>query len=484
MPPGPPPGPPPRRRRPAWLLPALAAALVVLVAAGGVGAYLVYGQAAGTATPPAAVQSGKERSQTAAAPVTGPDACALLPKDEVERLAPGATVSMGSRDGDYTIDFTCNWKNQRISFGEWWRSREINVRIQQHKPDGAKTGRAMAQNSYEAEYRSGTFGGTAKPSLDPDEKQYISPIKDLPGVGDSAFAQYTWRRNGQLLWYSFGTAFARVDDMLIEVKFQAGQQRKDAQILSNETTQSITEENAVREVATLVGHFAKGVAAWQAQHPDVLAQARPSQAAVTPSARPTPSPTVLAALPAECAAVTPAATRLVPEPATRARGMGDGADAQTECRWLNRELPGGEGIVKIRSALITVHRFSNRAGSVDEPAAKAFYASRHGRAKGTAASSIGRVKWGALKNAAGLGDQAYEQFVQTRQGEVSASSGTVLIRSGSIVVDLAYSGHQRPEGKATNAAEVDLMAEKEAMEGARTLAKAFLAELAKQPAGG
>ncbi|MEV4168930.1 hypothetical protein [Nonomuraea sp. NPDC049709] len=483
-PPGPPMPPPPRPGRPAWVLPTLAAALVVLVAAGGVGAYFLYGKISGVTSPPPVQKSSPPRQPQAAA--TAPDVCAMLPEDEADRLVPDATVARSSRDSDYTVNFTCNWMNQRISFGEFWRSREIDVRVEQHKGEGAKTGRAMAQNSYEVEYRGGKFGETAKPSLDPDEKQYISPIKDVPGVGDGAFAQYTWRRDGKLLWYAYGTAHARVGDMTIEVKYQAGQQRKDAQILSNETTQAVTEANAIREVSGLVAHFAKGVAAWQAQHPNVLAKAEKSPSpspTLSPSARPTPSPTVLASFPADCAAVTATATRLVPEPTTRARGTEAGGDRQTECRWLNLDLSGGEGVTKIRSAMITVHRFTNRAGAVDEPAAKAYYVSEQGGDKFTADSSMGGITWGKLADVKGLGDQAYRQFVQTRQGVVSASSGTVLMRKGSVVVRVDYSGHQRPADEQTNSAKVELMSEKEAMAGALTLSRAYLEALAKQPAG-
>ncbi|TLF63970.1 hypothetical protein FE391_28195 [Nonomuraea sp. KC401] len=481
--------PPQRPRRPAWLLPTLAAALVVLVAAGGVGAYLLYGKVAGTSTPlfaqPGETTSGTTAQPTAAtaAAATGPDVCAMLPKEEADRLVPDATVAKRSKDGDYTVNFTCNWQNQRISYGEYWRSREIDVRIEQHKGDGAKTGRAMAQNSYEVDYRGGKYGETATPSLEPGEKNYTSPVKDIEGVGDGAFAQYTWRRDGKMLWYSFGEAHARVGDMTIEVKYQASQQRKDAQILSNESTQSITEANAIREVSKLAGHFAKGVAAWQAQHPDVLAQPEPSEATLTPSARPTPSPSVLAVFPTDCSAVKDVATKLVPEPTTRARGTTVGGDNQTECRWLNLDLPGGEGTKKIRSALITVHRFTNRTGAVDAPAAKAYYVSEYGGDKNTADSSLGNVTWGKLIDVDGLGEEAYQQYVKTRQGEVSASSGTVTIRKGALVVRVDYSGHQRPEGEATNSPKVELMPEEEAMSGALTLAKAYMATLAKQPKG-
>ncbi|MGP3954880.1 hypothetical protein ACTWPT_02690 [Nonomuraea sp. 3N208] len=483
MPPFPPQPPQPPRRRPAWLLPTLAAALVVLVAAGGVGAYLVYGKVSGSWFPAKTGQPSS--SQSAGGVVKGPDVCAMLPKEEVDRLVPEATVAKSSRESDATVTFSCNWVNRDISFGEYRREREIDVKIDQWKGDGAKTGRSIAQGSYEVDYGGGKYGETAKPSLDPGEKMYTSPVKDIPGVGEGAFAQYTWRRDKDLQWYAFGEAHARVGDMTIELRYQAGQQRKDAQILSNETKQSITEENAIREVSGLIAHFAKGAAAWQAKNPNVLAQPEPSQSApvASTSPSPSPSPSVLPSFPADCAAVTEGATRLVPEPETRARGTTIGADNQTECRWLNRNLPGGEGITKIRSALITVHRFTNRAGSADEASAKSFYASERGGDRHVGQSSMGGITWGKVTDVEGLGEQAYQQFIQTRRGEVSASTGTVLMRKGAVVVRVDYSGHQRPEGEPTNSPKVKFMTEKDALGGALTLARAYMAELDKQPAG-
>ncbi|MGP3913642.1 hypothetical protein [Nonomuraea sp. 10N515B] len=476
------PPPPPTRRRPAWLLPTLAAALVVLVAAGGVGAYLVYGKVSGSWFPAKTGQPSS--SQSAAGGAKGPDVCAMLPKEEVDRLVPEATVTKSSRESDTTVTFSCNWVNRNISFGEFRREREIDVKIDQWKGEGARTGRSLAQNSYEIDYGGGKYAETAKPTLDPGEKMYNSPVKDIPGVGEGAFAQYTWTRDKKLSWYAFGKAHARVGDMTIELRYQASQQRKDAQMLSNDTVQAITEENAIREVSGLIAHFAKGAAAWQAKNPDVLAQPEPSQTPSATSAPPTPSPSVLPSFPADCGALTEVATRLVPDPETRARGTTIGADNQTECRWLNKNLSGGEGIIKIRSALITVHRFTNRAGGVDEASAKGYYASQRGGDRHMAESSMGGITWSKVADVEGLGEQAYRQFVQTRgRGEVSASSGTVLMRKGAVVVRVDYSGHQRPEGEATNSPKVKLMTEKDALGGALTLARAYMAELDKQPAG-
>ncbi|NRQ38897.1 hypothetical protein HII36_44815, partial [Nonomuraea sp. NN258] len=490
------------RQRPSWLLPAVAAGLVVVVAAGGVGAYFLIGDPSGktpgtAATAPATepgAKSGRPSSDPVAARPEGPDVCAMLPKTEADRLVPGARIDKGSRDGDYTIDFTCNWLNREISYGEFWRSREIDVKVRQHKGDGPKTGRSMAQVSYEAEYGSGKYRETAKPEVEKDEKEYISPVKDIPGVGDGAWAQYTWRRDGDLMWYSYGTAFGRVGDMTIEVKYQADQRRKDARILSNETTQSVTEENAVREVSGLIGHIAKGVAAWQAKNPDVLAKADPpataSQAPTqapsqTPSATPSPSasPTVVAAFPPACQAVAGVATELVPEPTPRARALEENGDTQSECRWLNLDLTAG-GQTKVRSALITTHRFFNRAGGADASKAKSFYLVQLSRAKFSAESSLGEIKWGKLQTLKGVGEQAHAQYTEVRKGEVFASSGTVMARVGAVVVEVAYSGAQRPKGQPANSPKTVLMAEKEARDGALKLAKAYLLKLAEQPEAG
>lgn len=474
------PGPPGRR---GWLMPALAAGVVVLVAAGGVGVFVLTSR-----DDPAGSREadGRPAASSSAAPASGakgPDVCGMLPKEEAERLVPGATVAKSSRDGEFTVDFGCNWVNRRISFGEYWRSREIDVKIAQYRGEGAKTGRALAQNAYEVEYRGGKYAATAKPSLDPDEKEYISPLKDIPGVGEGAFAQYTWRRD-KLLWYSFGTANARVGDFTIKVKFQADQQKKDAQILSSETRQSITEANALREVSGLVAYFAKGVAAWQAKNPNVLAKADQPAVTSSPSPKASASPTVLAAFPAFCTAVGAKATELVPSPTTRARGLEEGGDSQTECRWLNLDLPGdGADTKKIRSVLITVHRFSDRTGQADVSGAKSYYATQRGGDKNMAGSSLGGITWGKLVDRDDLGDQAYQQFVQTRHSDVAASSGSVLMRKGAVVVRVDYSGHQRPKDAATNSPKVRFMSEKEAMGGALPMARAFMEEMTRRPVG-
>ncbi|MFI7447076.1 hypothetical protein ACIBQX_06195 [Nonomuraea sp. NPDC049714] len=475
-----PPGRPPARRP--WLLPVVAVCVVALIGASAA-AYLVYGQVQRTfgTTVAGPGQTTPSKSVKAAA-VTGPDVCSMLPKLEAERLVPEATVAKSSRDSEYTVNFSCNWVNRRISFGEFWRSREIDVKVDQHRGSGAKTGRAMAQNSYDIDYGGAKFGETAKPTQEKGEKDYVSAVKEIPGVGDAAFAQYTWRRSGTTLWYSFGTARARVQDMTIEVEYQASQQRKDAQILSNETTQSVTEANAIREATKVITHIAKGVAAWKAENPDVVAQ--PYKAATAaPSVAPTPTPTQLAAFPPACQAITEVATGLVPGPVTRARGMEAGDDTQTECRWLNLDAPAGDAVTRVRSVLITVHSFANRAGVADATAAKSFYSGRRGGDRNMAQSSFGGMETGKVVDLEGLGEQAYGKYLKTRRGEVSAGSGAVIVLQGATVVEIDYAGAERPKGQPANSPKARLLAEKEARAGALTVARAFMPELADKPIG-
>lgn len=486
--PVPPPPPPPGRspaRRP-WILPVVAVCVVALIA-GSAGAYLLYGQVQRTFGSPLGGQAQTSPSPSPAksvkaAAVTGPDVCAMLPKLEADRLVPEATVAKGSRDSEYTVDFSCNWANRRISFGEFWRSREIDVKVAQHRGDGAKTGRAMAQNSYDVDYGGAKYVETAKPTTKKGEKDYVSAVKEIPGVGDAAYAQYTWRRSGTVLWYSFGTAHARVQDLTIEVKYQASQQRKDAQILSNETVQSVTEANAIREATKVITHIAKGVAAWKAEYPNVLAQ--PYRAATaTPSAAPTPSPTQLAAFPPACQAVTEVATGFVPGPTTRVRGMEVGADTQVECRWLNLDVPAGGKVTRVRSVLITVHSFANRAGVADATAAKSYYSGQRGGDKGIAQTSLGGLEFGKVLDLDGLGQQAYGKYVKTRRGEVSAGSASVTVLQGAVVVEVDYAGSERPEGEPANSPNARLLAEKQARAGALTVTRAFLKKLADKPIG-
>ncbi|MFE3448086.1 hypothetical protein ACFXJ8_04045 [Nonomuraea sp. NPDC059194] len=481
--PSPPPQPPKRR---SWVLPTVAAGAAVVLIAGGAGAFLLYGKPAKTTSGDAASPA---TSQSATPSPTRPvmDVCAMLPAAEAERLVPAATVDKRSREADYAVYSYCDWSNRRISHGEFWRSREIKVSIAQHKPDGPSTGRAEAQQSFESER--GFFNYKAKNQDKPDEpgeKNYNSPVRDYAGVGDgAAFGQYTWRRD-KLLWYSFGEGRVRVDDLVIEVRYQASQQRKDAKMLSNEGTQSISEENALREVGLLLTHLAKSAAEWKKAHPGQLAHAEPSPSpSATPTAAPTPaptpssSPTVMAQLPPACKRMTPAMIKLVPGATERARANGAAGMKETECRWLNLNVPAGEGRRRIRSVLLTIQVFSNRAGAGDPTAALSNYSTKLGGARFSESSGIGGVTWGKIEELKGLGDAAYVQYRVDKKNTVFNGSADVVVRLGPTVIQASYAGSDLGADEPTNSPKVKVLGEKEARDGAMTVAREILASLAK-----
>ncbi|MBB5082565.1 hypothetical protein [Nonomuraea endophytica] len=474
--------PPPRRR--GWIVALVAAVVVLVLGAGAVAALVLTGRATlpgvrPTAAKPTGVPSGSGSGKPAAPSAL--DVCAMVPPKEAERLVPGATVSGDSRDApdSYTISFTCNWANRRISYNEFWRSREIDIRVEQHKGEGAKTGRSMAQSSYELDLSGAKYRETAKPELRKGEKEYISPMREIPGVGEGAFVQYTWRRSGDLLWYSFGEAQARNGDMTVKVKFQASQQPKDAQMLTNEGTKSINEENALREASALVGHVVKGMAAWQAANPNVLAQPKP-KVSTSPTARPTLSPTPVAVFPPVCQKVAQVALELVPEGETRARDAEAGQERQSECRWLNKKIPMEGAGYKLRSAMITIHEFTNRAGAEDQGAARGLYARKRGANQ---EMGFGGITWSKITDVKDLGDSAFSQYVTFKKGLLHNGSGTVVLRVGAKVVLVDYAGVDVPEGAAPNSAKARLLADREAREGALKLARAFAAAMKEQPTG-
>ncbi|GAA0932125.1 hypothetical protein [Nonomuraea longicatena] len=446
-------------RRPGRLVPAVVAVTVVL--AGGVtGGYVLLSR---EEPAPAPAPPAKAEAQAL-------DVCTMIPKEETERLVPDAVVTSASREltGGGARTFTCGWKNDRISHNEYWRSREIEVNVQQHPGKGAKTGRAVAQQMYESGQMSARYAESAKPSVKKGEKSYHSPVKQLPGVGDGAYAQYTFRRD-DVLWYSFGEAKARIGDMTVEIRFQAGQQPKEATMLTNKGMASITEENAIREVSGLATHVAKGVTAWQAGNPHLLAGLRPSTT-LSPSKPAEASPTPLAAFPPLCQGVQPLALRLVPGGEPRARGLRVGGDEQTECRWMSKEIPAPGGGTKVRSAFVVVHRFTNRAGAGDTGAAKGFYSGQRGAPE----LEVNGMSLGEKRDLGGLGEAAYRQYRTVRSGLLRTGTGIVTFRKGAVVVEAEFVGADIPKGEALTTPKAVLLREDEAHAGALALAKAFL----------
>lgn len=481
-----PPSPPPKRR--GWVLPVVAGGAAVVLIAGGAGAFLLYGRPTAADEPakptPVSPSAGVTASATgsATAPAAAPtlDACAMLPPAEAERLVPGATVDKRSRDSDYAVVSSCDWTNRRISYGEFWRSREIRINVSQYRPDGPKTGRAEAQQAHEAERGFFSYKATSKDKdAKPGEKNYYSPLKEYAGVGDGAFGQYTWRRD-KLLWYSFGEGRVRVDDLVIEVHYQASQQRKEAKLLTNESVQSVSEENALREVGVLLTHLAKAAAEWKKAHPAVLATVAPS-ASPSPSPAPTPSstPTVLAQMPEACKRMAPAMIKLVPGATERARGNDAVGVKETECRWLNLKAPAGQGRRGIRSALVTVQVFSNRAGAGDPTAALSAYSTELSGAVGMAESSLGGFTWGKVDKPQGLGDAAFVQYRVDRKNAVFNGAADVVVRKGFTVIQASFSGAEMGADEPTNSPKVEVLGEKEARAAAMTVAKEMLAALAQ-----
>lgn len=442
----------PRRRRTEWLAPVAAVIAIVLVVAAA-GAYFLYGKAASP--------------RQAALASSSLQVCGMIPEAESERLVPGGPAVGVSRENDNVVSFACDWLNNRISHGEYWRTREISVRVEQHRGEGARTGRALAENSFSIDYATSRLAQIAPP--DPGEKVYNSPIKDLPGIGDDAFAQYTWTRAGTTLWNSHGTGLARVDDMVIEVTFRASQKRKDNKFMTTDTTQSITEGNAIREVTGLLTHLAKGVAGWKAAHPGQLAR---TAAPVSPSASPTPSPsgTPLQALPPACQDLGDAVAVLVPDATTKAKTTGRGYD----CTWRNLNIPDGQGHKRIRSVQVTVERFTDRAGGADVNAAIGYYTEQKGSAVHQEDFEPGGISWDKVKL---IGKAGFSQHITFRTGAVHSGNTLLVLRRGATVLTIMYAGGRMPANSPTNGPDVKQMDAPEADAGALLVAKALLKAL-------
>ncbi|WP_067171637.1 hypothetical protein [Microtetraspora niveoalba] len=462
------------------------AAVAALAAAGAVTTFFVLRDDEGPGGAVAKRPAGAASPATAKA--AAPDACAMPRRATVERLVPQAQSSRDTRDhrdeSGY-ITWACSLRNDNFSFGEYVRSRSIEIKLTRYDADGEKTAVRVARDSYDAELTSGKYS-----EANSTKEYYSSKVRTLSGVGEEAFARYTWARDEKSNnnKYSFGQAVGRVGDVVIEVKYQASQQRKDAPILSSDGVQGVTEENALREVSGLAGEVAASVAAWRDGHGPTLAADPTGDAggdtgasgptpAVSPSEDPSASPTPVA-LPAPCTRVSAAALRYSPGATPKAIQTQDGASTTTDCIWLTRDMAAGTG-VRMRNMVVTLQRFTNRVGAEDPKGAKNRFIDQRARGRKWAGSGIGDgMFWYKSADINGLGDAAYRQYRTNRTPTVHAGIGHVAVLYGSTVVTVEFYGADRPKGAPLNSPKSTLMGGKESVAGALAMARAVIQALA------
>lgn len=435
---------------------AVVAAVVVLLG-GGAGAYILYGKTATNGKAPAAKAA------------TTLDACAMVPQAEVDRLVPEATIKKDATDNEFFVDFRCEWVNNLISYGDFYRERRIKVEIRQYVGEGAETGRAAAEEEYALNVKTARRGEHPAPIK--GEKTYYAPARELTGVGDTAFATYTWTRSSWQ-WLSYSETQARVGDMLVTAYFSASQHRKDSGIMSNETSQSVTEDNAIRESSAVATHVAQALGAWKAENPGVLAQPYAS-ATISPSA--TPSPTALAAVPPICQAGSAEAANLVPAVQPTAKGRQHNGDAYTECVWENKNIDGGGGVKQMRAVTVLADVFTNRAGAADPAAAKNHYRHLVDTSESVAnTNAMGNI-FSTVNEVKGLGEAAFFQYVtQKKNGSPIAGACVGAIRSGATVYYVEASGSDVPAGKPDLDPGVKPLGLEEACTGGLKVARAML----------
>ncbi|MEV0974940.1 hypothetical protein [Microtetraspora glauca] len=467
------------RRRRGWVVPVVAT-VTALTATGAVAAFVVLRSEEGPG------RGADKRAAGAASPartsVAPPDACAMPKQATVERLVPQATATRDTwdrQDASGYITWICTLRNDNFSFGEYIRSRSIEVKLTRYDADGELTALRVARNFYDAELTSGKYAETHS-----TRENYSSKVRTLPGVGEEAFARYTWARDAKSNKYSFGQGIGRVGNIVIQVKYQAGQQRKDAPILSMEGAQGVTEENALREVSGILGEVAVSVAAWRdaggatAPVDSTASSAAPTPAA-SPSAAPSASPSAIA-LPAECSTASPVALRYAPDATPKATQTQDGASTTVECAWLNRDLAAGAK-ARMRGMFVTVQRFTNRVGAEDPKGAKNQFVDQRAKGRKWAGSGItDSLFWYRSTDVTGLGDAAFRQYRTNRTPTVHAGIGQVTALYGPVVVTVEFYGADRPKGAPLNSRKSRLMGGKESLAGAMAVARAMSEALATE----
>ncbi|AWS44634.1 hypothetical protein [Streptosporangium sp. 'caverna'] len=459
------PPPPPAQRTRLWMVVALVG---VLAAAGGgiVTFLLIRPDAAVVAVPDAAVVApttspGPSASVEATLDV---DVCAMLDPDETDRLVPQAEIKSRSF-GDQTvltsyISETCTWANRDISYKETRRMREITLDVTQYEGVGTTTAAKGAMIHYDSRLRSYTFA-----SEHPTKERYQSKPVMIPGVGEQAVVSYQWTQAADAR-YAFGEGIGRIGGVTFEVKYQASQQDKEAGLFSTDTKQSVTEENALREVKNLLTQASASITAWKAKRP--LPYAGKPRSVPTPTPTPTPVPIVL---PASCVTMKPLAAKLVPGTEGAAARSEEGKAKVTDCQWWNDMLPAKPGTIRWRNLRATIRAFPDAAS------ARYYLIDRRSRNAGTSNSSIGGLSWGKLDKFPGLGQDAFGYTIKQRTDTAHIATYTIYVLDGKNVVSLLFGGSDRPTGTPINSSKTTLMNLKEATEGATSAIRSVLGAL-------
>ncbi|NAS21342.1 hypothetical protein GT755_06545 [Herbidospora sp. NEAU-GS84] len=464
-----PPGPPTRNK---WLWP-LIAAVVVLVVAGGT--FVFFQTTGGEETPqtaPPPKTGASPEASGAAPPAAGDDpkgtdfdVCSMLDPEQTERLVPAAKIDMRMSDErDSTlvsyVRWTCEWTNRNISYGEYNRQRQITVNVARYEAIGDTTADKAATIQFDGEKRQ--YDYTA--SVSNDERYYSKP-QVFTGIGEAAVAQYQWTREDDYR-YAFGTGMGRVGNITFDVKYEASQQHKEADVLTNDTKQSITEENAIREVKALLTQLAQSAEAWYAKKPLPFAgKARP-----TPTPTPSPSP-VKIALPPNCVTMNPVAARLVPKTEGLAQQLTEGKAKLTECQWWNDAMPVEGGKVRWRNLRIGIREFPNAE------MARFYLVDERGKSRGTAGSKIGGIQWSKIQKIPGLGTDNYGQAIRQQTETAYSGAYEVKVMQDKFVVTVLFGGADRPAGTEINNTGAVLMPLPEAAAGAKEMAAGLLGTL-------
>ncbi|GGK51938.1 hypothetical protein Ppa06_07340 [Planomonospora parontospora subsp. parontospora] len=455
--PSPVPSPGPRR----WL-PPVAGVTALALAAGG-GSYLLVSWLNAAGAPAPAASPAAPASQGPAGP---PDVCAMLDRVDVDRLVPQAKVSDSTNDNRASspayVNWSCSWQNMNYSYGEYRRSRQINVKVTQYEGEKTETADTVARRNYGYDLESARYAENH-----PQKDYYYSAVRKLQGAGDEAHVQYTWSKGKTK--YAFGTGFGRVGDVTVKVEYQADQQPKDVPLFSDEGKQSVTEQNALREAELLMRQVSEAVAAWRQGRPYARSAPRPTS---SPTPSPTPTPVEIA-FPKVCAEVTPVAAPLVPGAALKSERTQSGDRTAVTCRWNNREIPAG-GKHRLRSVFVTFTTFVDRVGKPDSWAAKQHYIDRRAEAKEWEGSGFQGLFWYKVTEPKGWGERAFHQYRKNRTPSAHVGVADAVVLSGPTVVEVSFGGSDRPEGTGINDPKSVLMPQQEVVTGLVPVTEAVL----------